>query len=144
MLERDGNFPLAGNPSSAFKRVYRINIAGASDVSDPSNSATGVLINNKTLEVAAFDNEPGFAALKPVSKSLAIDIIAAFPNFPHDKTEGIALIGKDLLAISNDDDFGVIDDGAGSFIPKYLPMFSPAQVIDHGVTYFVKIPSLSN
>jgi hypothetical protein len=144
VLERDGNFPLAGNPSSSFKRVYRINISGASDVSDPTNSATGILINNKTLEVAAFDNEPGFASLKPVSKSLAINIIAAFPDFPHDKTEGIALIGNDLLAISNDDDFGVVDDGAGGYIPKYLPFFNPAQVIDHGVTYFVKIPSTNN
>lgn len=141
VLERDGNFPLAGNPSSAFKRVYRINISGASDVSDPTNSATGILINGKTLEVAAFDNEPGFNALTPVSSSLAIDLIAAFPNFPFDKTEGITLIGTDLIAVSNDDDFGVVDDGAGSFIPKYLPMFNPAHVIDHGVTYFIKLPN---
>jgi len=144
VLERDGNFPLAGNPSSSFKRVYLINISGASDVSDPANTAAGVLINNKTLEVAAFDNEPGFSSLKPVSKSLAVDIIAAFPNFPHDKTEGIALIGKDVLVISVDDDFGVIDDGVGGYMPKYLPFFSPAKVIDHGVMYFVKIPSAVN
>jgi hypothetical protein len=144
VLERDGNFPLAGNPASAFKRVYRINVSGASDVSDPSNSVTGMLINGKTLEVAAADNEAGFNALKPVDKSLAVDLIAAFPNFPHDKTEGLALIGKDFIAVSNDDDFGVVDDGAGSFIPKYLPLFNPTKVIDHGVTYFVKIPSTSN
>ena len=144
VLERDGNFPLAGNPASSFKRVYRINVSGASDVSDPTNSATGILINGKTLEIAAADNEPGFTALKAVDKSLAVDLIAAFPNFPHDKTEGLALIGKDLIAVSNDDDFGVVDDGAGSFIPKYLPLFNPTKVIDHGVTYFVKIPSASN
>lgn len=141
ILERDSNAPLAGNPSSSFKRVYRIDISNASDVSDPTNSATGILINGKTLEVAAADNEPGFNALKAVGKSLAVDIIAAFPNYPHDKTEGITLIGKDVLAISNDDDFAVADNGAGGFIPKYLPFYNPAQVIDHGVTYFVKIPS---
>jgi hypothetical protein len=144
VLERDSNAPLAGNPSSAFKRVYRINISGASDVSDPTNSATGILVNSKTLEVAGFDNEPGFNSLTPVSKSLAVDIIAAFPNYPHDKTEGIALIGNDVLAISNDDDFGVADDGAGGFIPKYLPFFNPGHVIDHGVTYFIKLSGQSN
>jgi hypothetical protein len=144
VLERDGNFPLAGNPSSSFKRVYRINISSASDISDPANSAAGILINGKTLEVAAFDNEPGFASLKAVQKSLAVDLIAAFPDFPHDKTEGIALIGKDLIAISVDDDFGVIDDGVGGYIPKYLPFYNPARVIDHGVTYFVKIAGSNN
>ena len=140
VLERDSNFPLADNPSSSFKRVYRISISGASDVSDPSNAATGILINGKTLEVAAADNEAGFAALTPVSKSLAINIIEALPNYSHDKTEGIALIGKDLLAISNDPDFGVTDDGAGGYIPKYLPFYNPAQVIDRGETWFVKLP----
>jgi hypothetical protein len=144
VLERDGNFPLAGNPASAFKRVYRIDVSGASDVSDPSNSPTGLLINGKTLEVAAADNEAGFNTLRPVSKALAIDLITTFPQFPHDKTEGIALIGQDLIAVSNDDDFGVVDDGGGSLAPKYLPMFSPSKVIDHGVTYFVKIPVMNN
>jgi hypothetical protein len=139
VLERDSNFPLSGNPSSAFKRIYRININSASDVSDATNSAAGIIINSKTLEVAGFDNEPGFAALHPVSKSLVINLITTFPNFPHDKTEGITLIGKDVVAISNDDDFGVTDDGAGGYIPKYLPFFNPNQVIDHGVTYFIKI-----
>jgi len=142
ILERDSNAPLAGNPSSAFKRVYRINIANASDVSDAPNSSTGILINGKTLEVAAADNEAGFIALKPVTKSLAVDILAAFPNYPHDKTEGISLIGKDVLAISNDDDFAVADNGTGGFVPKYLPFYNPAQVIDHGVTYFVKLPGI--
>ena len=142
VLERDSNSPLAGNPAASFKRVYRISITGASDVSDAANSATGMLINSKTLEAAAADNEAGFTALKPVTKSLAIDIIAAFPNYPHDKTEGIALIGKNLLAISNDPDFGVTDNGAGGFSPKYLPFYNPAQVIDRGETYFVELARL--
>jgi hypothetical protein len=45
------------------------------------------------------------------------------------------LIGNNVLVIRVDDDFGVIDDGAGGYIPKYLPFYNPAQVIDHGVTY---------
>jgi hypothetical protein len=141
VLERDANAPLAGNPHSSFKRAFRIDISNASDVSDATNSITGILINGKTLEVAAADNEPGFTALRPVNKSLAVDIIATFPSYPHDKTEGITLIGKDVLAISNDDDFGVLDNGTGGFIPKYLPFYNRSQVIDHGVTYFVKISS---
>jgi hypothetical protein len=139
VLERDGEFPLMGNPLSSFKRVYRININGASDISDPSDKAGGILINNKTLEQAAVNNEPGFTSLIPVTKILAVDIIAAVPNYPHDKPEGIALIGKGMLAVCNDDDFGIVDNAAGDYIPKILPYFNPAKVIDHGVTSFVKI-----
>jgi hypothetical protein len=139
ILERDGEFPLAGNPASSYKRVYKINIQGASDVSDASNKLTGVLINGKTLETAS--GEPAFAALQPVTKSLALDIIARFPNYAHDKPEGLALIG-DVLAISNDDDFGIVDDGAGSYISKYLPFYNPQQVVDRGVTIFVKLSDL--
>jgi Esterase-like activity of phytase len=137
VLERDGEFPLADNPSSSFKRIYRINVQGASEVSDASNSVNGLLINGKTLETA--EGEPGFQALVPVSKTLALDIIAKFPNYPHDKPEGISLINKDILAISNDDDFGILDDGAGSYKSKMLPFFAPQQVVDYGVTYFTKL-----
>ncbi|MEJ7739377.1 MAG: esterase-like activity of phytase family protein [Chitinophagaceae bacterium] len=139
VLERDGEFPLMGNALSSFKRVFRININGASNISDPADSDGGLVINNKTLEHAAVTNEPGFAALIPVNKSLAVDLIAAFPDYPHDKPEGIALIGKDMLAICNDDDFGIVDNLSGDFMSKLLPFYNPAKVIDHGVTYFVKI-----
>ena len=45
---------------------------------------------------------------------LAMDESTAFPNYPHDKSEEITLIGKNVFAISNDDDFGVWDNGSGS------------------------------
>lgn len=140
VLERDGEFPQANNPSSSFKRIYRINIQGASDVSDVNNTTNGLLFNGKTLETA--EGEPGFNALIPVSKTLVLDMITKFPDYPHDKPEGITLIGNDLLAISNDDDFGILDDGSGSYVSKLLPFFAPQQVIDHGATYFVKLSDI--
>jgi len=42
-------------------------------------------------------------------------------------------------AVCNDDDFSVIDDGAGNYMPKYLPYYSPEQVIDFGETYFIDL-----
>ena len=49
--ERDGRFPgdPVGTPST-IKNIYRINIAGATDISDPANSAGGLLVSGKTLE----------------------------------------------------------------------------------------------
>jgi hypothetical protein len=143
VLERDGEFPQANNPGSSFKKIYKINIQGASDVSmmGGTNTANGILINGKTLETAT--SEADFASLIPVSKSLVLDIINRFPNYSHDKPEGITLIGNDVLAISNDDDFGIVDDGTGSYIPKTLPFFAPQQVTDRGITYFVKLSGIN-
>jgi hypothetical protein len=44
------------------------------------------------------------------------------PGYPHDKVEGLAVLDNFTIAISNDDDFGVMDDGAGNFIAKTLPL----------------------
>jgi hypothetical protein len=140
LLERDGEFPLANNPSSSFKRVYKINIQGATDISDVNNTVSGSLINGKTIETAT--TEAGFAALQPVSKTLALDIIIRFPQYAHDKPEGLALVG-DVLAISNDDDFGIVDDRSGSYISKYLPFFAPQKVVDRGITLFLKLSDLN-
>lgn len=69
VLERDGEFPQANNPGSSFKKIYKINIQGASDVSmmGGTNTANGILINGKTLETATSEVE--FTSLIPVSKS---------------------------------------------------------------------------
>ncbi|GAB3281551.1 hypothetical protein GCM10027347_57280 [Larkinella harenae] len=37
------------------------------------------------------------------------------PVYPHDKAEGMALLGGNRLAIANDDDFGVVDNCLNSF-----------------------------
>jgi len=39
----------------------------------------------------------------------------------HARLKGVTRIGRDLLVVSNDDDFGVVDGGASSFVSKTLP-----------------------
>ncbi len=113
-------------------------MTGATDVSDSTNSAKGALYNGKTIEALADDLAS--LGITPVRKSLAVDIIAAAPNYAHDKAEGITLTDKGILAISNDDDFGIIDGAiGGTYIPKYLPFYNPQQVVDRGEIYFLKI-----
>src|SRR5262249_3564037 len=48
--ERDGKFPGDPGGASTIKNIYRINLADATDISDPSNSAGGLLIGGKTIE----------------------------------------------------------------------------------------------
>lgn len=129
VLERDGNMP--GRDASCSKLVYMIDTTGATDVT--STLASGRMIGDKTLEQCT-PEEITAAGIKTVSKKLAFDIMS-IPNYPHDKPEGLIVINENLLAIVNDDDFGV--SGAGTYEQKYAPLLG-ANVVDKNIMYFVK------
>ncbi len=89
-LERDGSFPGAG---AAFKRIYKIDIRSATDVSDPDNAAEGLKVGGRTLEqVTANAADPVVAlaavGITPVSKTLVADILAEFPDYPMTSRRG--------------------------------------------------------
>ncbi|SHH43286.1 Uncharacterized conserved protein [Chryseobacterium oranimense] len=131
VIERDGNFGSQGGT----KKVYRINIAGASDVTGTDIAAVdGMKINNKTLEQSTWD-EIANAGIKPVSKVLAVDLVAKL-GYEHDKFEGIVYLGNNKLAVFNDDDFGILDDGNGNPKAKILPKTGK---VDKGTMYVVDI-----
>lgn len=131
VIERDGNFGSQGGT----KKVYRINIAGASDVNGTDIAAVdGMKINNKALEQSTWD-EITNAGIKPVSKVLAVDLVAKL-GYEHDKFEGIVYLGNNKLAVFNDDDFGILDDGNGNPKAKILPKTGK---VDKGTMYVVDI-----
>jgi hypothetical protein len=131
VIERDGNFGSQGGT----KKVYRINIADASDVNGTDITAVdGMKINNKTLEQSTWD-EIANAGIKPVSKVLAVDLVAKL-GYEHDKFEGIVYLGNNKLAVFNDDDFGILDDGNGNPKAKILPKTGK---VDKGTMYVVDI-----
>jgi hypothetical protein len=137
-LERDGLYGGNATSPAMFKRVYQFDLAGATDISDPANAA-GKLYNGQTVEQLKDQAGLTTAGVVPVKKTLVLDLLAATtPVYPHDKAEGIALIGKDLLAISNDDDFGVLDNGSNGFAPKILPATGK---VDVNRIYFIKLPT---
>ncbi|MDR6197779.1 esterase-like activity of phytase family protein [Siphonobacter sp. SORGH_AS_0500] len=136
-LERDGNY--GGDPAkpAKFKKVFKFDLAGATDISDPANGENGKLYNGQTVE--QLKNTAGLqsAGITPVTKTLVLDLLAQInPVYPHDKAEGLALIGNSTLAISNDDDFGVIDNGANGFAAKILPATGK---VDRNRIYFVNL-----
>ncbi|REC47791.1 esterase-like activity of phytase family protein [Chryseobacterium pennipullorum] len=131
VIERDGNFGSQGG----IKKVYRINISGASDVNGTDIAAVdGMKINNKALEQCTWD-EITNSGIKPVSKTLAVDLVAKL-GYEHDKFEGIVYLGNNKLAVFNDDDFGVVDDGGGNAKAKVLPKTGK---VDKGTMYIVDI-----
>ncbi|MBC8086710.1 MAG: esterase-like activity of phytase family protein [Phycisphaerae bacterium] len=136
VIERDANYQ-GGTPAALSKRIYKVDISSATDVSDPANSANGKLFGTKVLE-ALTPAERAANGIVPVTKSLVYDLLTHAGGYPHDKLEGVTLIGNNLLVVSNDDDFGVIDGGASNFITKMLPATSQR---DRLVLYFIRLPS---
>ena len=131
VIERDGNYGSQGG----IKKIYRINLSGATDVNGTDLSAVdGLKINNKTLEQSTWA-ELTTAGIKPVSKILAVDLVAKL-GYEHDKFEGLVYLGNNKVAVFNDDDFGVIDDGNGNPKAKILPKTGK---VDKGTMYIVSL-----
>ena len=136
-IERDGLFGGDSANPAAFKKVFKIDISNATDISDAANGATGKLYAGKTVE--ELNNLAGLtsAGITPVTKTLLLDLLKDLPStYPHDKAEGLAILPGNILVISNDDDFGVVDNGASGFAQKILPL---TKAVDRNRLYFVKI-----
>ena len=87
------------NEGGTHKKVYLIDISGATDVTDKDNVGGG-----KTVEQAS-ESELMQAGIDYVKKSMAVDL--AKLGFRPDKFEGLALIDSTTIAVVNDNDFGV-------------------------------------
>jgi hypothetical protein len=154
--ERDGKFPLDPATKPQVKKVWQISLAGATDISDPADSAKGLLVGGQTLEALVKTQTTAQALatlatnnIKPVTKTLKVDLIAlltaldpAGKFFAHDKIEGIALIdGGKKLVISDDSDFGIVSTSPVSFgvVSKTVPTTG---ALDYGEILIIDLAKL--
>lgn len=89
----------AARGTSDFKRMYMINI----------NQATAVnsgLYGGLTVEALADSTGLANNGIKPVTKTLVMDLLASGWPAALDKAEGLAIINDSTIAIGNDNDFG--------------------------------------
>jgi hypothetical protein len=137
VLERDGEFPGDAAKPSLIKRIYKIDLSTATDISDATDGTGGKLVNGKTVEVLT-DDELLVAGIKTVSKSLVVDLLKDITGYPHDKPEGIVLVNSTTLAVSNDDDFGIVppDPVNNTYIQKILSLTGKT---DFNTVYFIKL-----
>lgn len=135
VLERDGEYPTEATRSSVFKKIYQIDLSGATDISDSNNGATGKLFDGKTVEELKDAKTLTNYNIKPVTKTLVADLMTDIKElYPHDKAEGLAMINSSLIAVCNDDDFAVT--GKGLYEAKILPA---VQTVDKNSIYFIKL-----
>ena len=134
VLERDGGFQGDAKSPAVYKRIYRMDITGATDVSDAKNSAAGRMYDGRTIEqLTAADRSAN--GIVTVRKSLVYDLLTHPSGYPHDKAEGLALIGGNTIVVTNDDDFGIVPGRVSRIAPKLLP--SGAR--DRLDVYFIKL-----
>lgn len=135
VLERDGEYATDVTRSTVIKKIYKISLSGATDISDPSNAATGKLYGGSTVEQLKTASTLSSNGIVPVTKTLVADLMTDITSlYPHDKAEGLAIINSTTIAVSNDDDFGVT--GTGTYVSKLLPATGK---VDKNRIYFVKL-----
>jgi hypothetical protein len=119
VVERDDDSVSGDKPSNIEKKIYRFNLAGATDVSSFNDvvGTTGKTIDQLTVAELLANG------IRPVDKVLHVDLNAAGYNKVQ-KVEGLALIDPETLAVLNDNDFGVasiIVNQDGTFRLNYEP-----------------------
>lgn len=136
VLERGGDFPTEANRASIIKRIYKISLKGATDVSDPANGANGKLYGGKTVEELKDAATLAANGITAVSKELVSDLMTDInPVYPHDKAEGLSIINSKMIAVSNDDDFGITGSN-GIYQQKILPA---TNTVDRNSIYFIRL-----
>ncbi|MEB3310094.1 MAG: choice-of-anchor I family protein [Snowella sp.] len=119
IVERDDDSINSGDALNTIeKKVYRFNLAGATNI-----DGLDAPINGKTLDQMTPD-ELIAAGITSVRKMLHIDLATAGYN-GVEKVEGLALVDADTIAVINDNDFQVagitIDTTTGTFTPDPSP-----------------------
>lgn len=111
VVERDDDAIDSDPATNIEKKIYRINLAGATDISGLTGpiGATGKLVDELTAAELAGNG------ITAVGKVLHVDLNAAGYN-EVEKVEGLALIDPNTIAVVNDNDFGV----AGITLPSPL------------------------
>lgn len=115
VVERDDN-----SGAGAFKKVFQIDLAGATDLSKANLTN---LPAGKTIETAS-PEELTAAGIKPVSKTLYVDLIAAGYDPKNEaKVEGLTLLDTGEIAVVTDNDFGIggatLDPATGILTPEF-------------------------
>lgn len=132
VLEIDTDMPGDSLHPSTFKRIYRIDLRGATDIHDPADAAQGKRFGRRTLEELA-PEELGAVGITPVSKTQVADLLSL--GYRHNKAEGIAVIDDSTVAVANDDDFGIIEVDGG-MATKLLP---GSDSVDFNELFFVRL-----
>jgi hypothetical protein len=124
VLERDGNL-LDGMLAPTVKKLYEIDITGATDISVLGSTGLTPIGGTTTLENATAA-ELAAAGIVPVSKRLAVDPFGL--GVGTGRPAGSALDPADLLLVVSDDDVG-LDSADDELLPHLVVPNGVADVV---------------
>ena len=108
---------------SSLKKIFEIDLAGATDLSTLPGSVTGP---GGTLDRMT-PGQLAAAGIVPVSKSVRVDLASVGYAAIGDKVEGLAMRDRSTLFVLNDNDFqmqGTFDPTTGLLTPNPAPVES--------------------
>ena len=120
VVERDDDSLPGDEPAKIEKKIYRFNLAAATDVSSLTGpiGTTGKTVDQLTVAEMLANS------IQPIDKVLHVDLNEVGYNKVQ-KLEGLALIDAETLAVINDNDFGVanilVNTNDGTFSLNYVP-----------------------
>ncbi len=128
VVERDDDKISSDAPELIEKKVYRFNLAGATDITGKEGpiGTTGKTVDQLTIAELVANG------IRPVEKILHVDLNAAGYN-QVEKVEGLALLDPWTIAVVNDNDFGVANitvNPDGTFVRNYVPEPVQLGIID--------------
>ncbi|MEO8637099.1 MAG: esterase-like activity of phytase family protein [Gemmatimonadales bacterium] len=135
VLELDTNWPRDPKTPSAQKRIFLVDLAAATDVSDPADGTEGRTVDGKTLE-ALTPAELTAAGILVASKTTLVDLLDPALGYDHNKAEGLAVIDARTIAVVNDDDFGIDSDGKTGYLAKQNPVTGQ---VDRNVVFYLRL-----
>ncbi len=123
----------AARGTSDIKKLFKISLNGATPVS-------ANLYNGKTVE--GWVDSTGLAAnaIKPVGKTLFMDLLANGWPSPLDKSEGLAIINDSTIALCNDNDYGQACPNADGLA---IPTGKLSHVLVFGLKGANKVPNFT-
>lgn len=123
VLERDSGVP--GDDESK-KYIVEFTLVGATNILGMPVSVEG--LDGKTLEEMTAD-ELVKAGVQPVKRRVVLNL-PSIGYLPSDKPEGLALIAPDMMAVINDNDFGLAGAGVSDDISLGIVYFDGDYYMD--------------
>jgi hypothetical protein len=133
VLERDVHFK-GGDPAATQKKVFLIDLSGATDVNDPADGAAGLTFGGKTVEELR-SVELEAAGVRSVAKTLVLDLLSL--GYPHDKPEGVVILGRQEIGVINDDDFAITDQNDRAAVKRLPATGQP----DSNLLWVIRLPN---
>jgi len=96
------------NGSDSYARIYKINLTGATSITQALYPSAG----NKSFEQFLNAATAQANGVNCVSKSLLVDLIANGYDAKIEKQEGLTIINDSTIAVINDNDFGIVSPNA--------------------------------